>query len=265
MKKRKIMQDELRLSVSKCKTFNQCKKQYEFNYILKFPQKERDYLTTGKFCHMVLEFFHKQYIDGCLLPYNIAMTDAFKLAKEEYKDNMTKEMIKECWNIIDQYLQIISKNKIMPNVLSVERRFEFPIKNNIILTGAIDKVVLDDDNICHVHDYKTTKNKKYLQNDWFQLLTYAYILLQEDPSIKKVRGSYILLRHNFEAITKEFDIKEIKTVAKKFEKYAEDIRKETEFTPNPSPLCEYCSFLDHCPEGKSKVSCKQDVYGEVAW
>lgn len=262
------MPDELRLSVSKCKTFNQCKKQYEFNYILHFPQKDRDYLITGKFCHLVLEWFHQQYIEGCLLPYNVTMMDAFKVGLAEFKEKMTPAMKEECWGMIDQYLKLISNNKKNGhnfNVLGVEKRFELKIDQNIILNGAIDKIEIDGDNVLHVADYKTTKNKKYLQNDWFQLLTYAYVLSLENPTLTKIRGSYILLRHNFEAITKEFDIKEIQSVADKFQQYAEQIRNEKDFEPNPTTLCGWCPYLEHCPEGKSKASSQQNVYGEVAW
>jgi CRISPR/Cas system-associated exonuclease Cas4 (RecB family) len=235
---------------------------------LRLPQKDRDYLTTGTFCHNTLERFHQSYIDGCTEPYNITITKAFKEAWAEYKEKMTPEMKKECWGMIDQYLRLITADKKAGkqfNVLAVEKRFELPIAENIILNGAIDRIKIDDYNTLTVEDYKTTKNTKYLKNDWFQLLTYAYVLAQEDPSIKKVRGSYILLRHNFEEISKEFDIDEIMTVGDKFRKYAEQIRNETEFAPSPGPLCKFCSFLEHCSEGKSKCFDQPEVYGEINW
>jgi RecB family exonuclease len=261
------MTEDLRLSVSKTKTFLQCKKQFEFNYILKMPKKDRDYHIFGKFCHSALEFFHKQYIDGCLLPYNTTMTDAFKHAWSEYKDKMTPEMKKECWDILNQYLVIVTKDKksgLPANVINAEKRFDFQIADNLVLNGAIDRIQLDADNVIHVADYKTTKHKKYLKNDWFQLLTYAYVIVSEDPSIKKVRASYILLRHDFEYVTKEFTKKEILEVKKQYEEYAAQIRSEKEYEPNPTALCNYCDFLQLCPAGKSKAF-DQQVYGEVNW
>jgi ATP-dependent helicase/DNAse subunit B len=259
--------EDFRLSVSKTKTFNQCKKQYQFNYLLKFPKKDRDYHTFGKFCHKVLEEFHSAYLNGCQLPYHTKMSEAWKAAWAEYKEKMTPEMKKECWALVDYYLRNITthKEKNLPaNVIAVEKRFEFPIADNIILNGAIDRIQLDADDVLHVADYKTTKNKKYLKNDWFQLLTYAYVMLSEDPSIKKVRASYILLRHNFEYITTEFTVKEIKQIKSKFLDVAQQMKTETEFKPTTSALCNYCDFLEHCPEGKAKSFNKQ-VYGEIAY
>ena len=261
------MTEDLRLSVSKTKTFLDCKAKFKFCYIEKLPRKDWDFHTFGKFCHSVLEYFHKQYIDGCLLPYNVVMNDAFKHALKEFKDKMTPEMKKECWQIIDQYLRLVTKEKNngMPaNVIAVEKRFDFQIADNLVLNGAIDRIQLDADNVIHVADYKTTKNKKYLKNDWFQLMTYAYVLHCEDPTITKVRGSYVLLRHDFEYITTEFSLTDILSVKDKFETYAAQMRAETEFSPNPTALCNYCDYLQQCPAGKSKAF-DQQVYGEVNW
>jgi RecB family exonuclease len=261
------MTEDLRLSASKTKTFLDCKAKYKFCYIEKLPRKDWDFHIFGKFCHSVLEFFHKQYIEGCLLPYNVTMNDAFKHALEEFKDKMTPEMKKECFQIIDQYLRLITKDKQggMPaNVIAVEKRFDFAIAENLVLNGAIDRIQLDVDNVIHVADYKTTKNKKYLKNDFFQLLTYAYVIVSEDPSIEKVRASYILLRHNFEYVTVEFNKEEILAVKDKYEEYAKQMLSEKEFRPNPTILCRFCDYSDVCVEGKKMLE-PSKIYGEVAW
>lgn len=259
--------EELRLSVSKTKCFEQCKKQYEFSYILKFPKKERDYHILGKFCHKVLEDFHIAYLNGSQDTYNVVMSKAFKDAVTEYKSSMTPEMKKECWGLIDQYLRIITddkKNNLSANVIACEKNFQLLINENVLLNGMIDRIQIDADDVIHVADYKTTKNKKYLKDDWFQLLTYAYIILLENPDLKKVRASYILLRHDFEYITKEFYPDEIMKIKDKYLSYAEQIRQEKSFEPTTSFLCGYCDFLEHCDAGKQKVN-PSIKHGEVQW
>lgn len=259
---------ELRLSVSKTKCFNQCRKQFEYNYILKLPKKDHDYHIFGKFCHKVLEDFHRSYIKhNSTNPYNIEMSKAFKEALLEYKDGMTAEMKKDCWEIINKYLKIITENKknnLLTNLIDVERNFSFNIGNNVILNGMIDRIQIDDDNVLHVADYKTTKNKKYLKNDWFQLLTYAYILVSEDPSIQKVRGSYVLLRHDFEYITKDFSIDEIMEVKEKYLEYANQIRNEKEYPATVQILCRYCDYVDICSDGRKMMDTSK-IHGEVNW
>lgn len=256
-----------RLSVSKYKTFESCKKKYEFAYILKLPRKDFEHFTFGKFCHAVLENFHNTYLEGSDKPSNIAMSEAYKKASIEYGAKLTPEMKAECKDIATTYLKKIASDKqqgIAPQVIGVEKNFSTPIGDKVLLNGMIDKIQIDADNVLHVADYKTTKDKKYLKNDWGQLLTYAYVLLIEDPTIEKVRGSYIMLRHNFEPITKDFSREEILAVGDQYIKYAEEITSEKEFPANPSFLCSYCDFLEHCDQGLQRIRPKT-ISGEIKW
>jgi RecB family exonuclease len=261
------MNNEFRLSVSKTKTFLGCKKQYQFSYILKFPKKERDYHVLGSLTHKVLENFHNLYIKGCQEPFNKGMTKSFKEAYQEYASKTTPEMKKECFGIIDNYLKIIYTDKEHPlsgNVIGCEKSFSINIREDVVLNGFIDRIQLDPDGVLHVADYKTTKNPKYLKNDFFQLLTYCYALLLEDPSLEKIRASYILLRHNFEYVTKEFTREEILKVKNQYLEYADKMLTEKEFIATTSKLCLFCDYLDMCDEGK-KISLPPATYGEVSW
>lgn len=263
------MSAPIKLSVSKTKTFVDCKAKFKYVYVEKLPRKDWEFHTFGKFCHKVLEDFHNAYIEkDSNQPFNVEMGNAWKSAWAEYKTAMTPEMKKDCWAIIDLYLRKISAQKkedcIPPNVISCEKKFEINIDNKIILNGMIDRIQIDPDGIVHVCDYKTVKNKKYLKNDFFQLLTYAYVIISEDPSIQRVRASYILLRHDFEYITVEFTVPEIVKIRDQYLEYAEKMQLEKEFTPNPTVLCNFCDYLNLCPEGKTKAY-NQNIYGEVNW
>lgn len=259
---------KLRLSVSKTKTYLDCNKKFHFSYILKLPQKEYEYHTFGTFCHQVLEDFHLSYINGSSNPFNYEMTAAWKKACTDFKDKMNPGMKAECRALIDGYLKLISEDKSfdISCVLSVEKKFETPI-GPIILNGMIDRIQQDPDGIIHVADYKTTKNKKYLKNDWFQLLTYAFVLLEENPELETVRGSYILLRHNFEYITRDFSRDEILSVKNSYLDYGNQIMNEKEYKANPTFLCNYCSFQDQCEEGLTKKIDKKNEtkFGAVSW
>lgn len=262
------MTDELRLSVSKTKTFIDCKAKYKYVYVEKLPRKDWEFHIFGKFCHKVLEEFHNAYLErNSTNPYNVEMGLAYKVALAEFKEKMTPDMKKDCWKIIDQYLRIVThdkKNNLSANVIGCEKSFEINVENKIILNGMIDRIQIDDDNVVHVCDYKTVKNKKYLKNDFFQLLTYAYVIITEDPSITKVRASYILLRHDFEYITTEFSVPEIMTVRDKYLAYADKILTEKEYKPNPTILCRYCDYSAICPGGKKMLE-PSKIYGEVTW
>jgi RecB family exonuclease len=216
---------------------------------------------------MVLEEFHKVYIEGSDAPYHVTMGQSYKLALKEFQEKMTPEMKKECWAIIDQYLRKISaeKNNGHPaNVIAVEKRFELQVGETIVLNGAIDRIQLDSDGIIHVADYKTSKSTKYLKDDFFQLMTYAYVIMSDDPTIEKVRASYVMLRHDFEYITTEFHKPEVMEVEKKYIDYVNQMMTEKEFKANPSALCRFCDYASLCPEGKKMLE-PSLRYGEVAW
>ena len=263
---------EIKLSVSKVKSFKGCKKHYEFSYIKKLPSLEFPHHTFGKLAHKALEDFHNHYINNTNSSefHNKVMTESFKSACNEYKDKMTKDMQIECKEILTKYLNILANDKLNSaayNVLKCEDPFELIIENEntaVKMNGFIDRIQLDPDGIIHVADYKTVKNEKYLKDDFFQLLTYAYIILHKNPDIDKVRASYIMLRHNFKYITKDFHKEEILEIKDKYLSYAEDILAETTFKANPTALCNYCSYLNLCEEGQKKAN-PIKVFGEINW
>jgi ATP-dependent helicase/DNAse subunit B len=266
----KMPDDQFKLSVSKSKCFDQCKKQYKYTYILRLPRKEASYHILGHICHKTLETFHNFYIKGCLLPFNIALNDAFKSTLQEYKEKLTPEIKKECLNLVGQYLNLIStdpENHPVKNVIACEKKFEIKLADNIILNGAIDLIREDNYNgskLLHIGDYKTTKNKKYLKNDWQQLLTYCFVMLEENPKLEKIRASYILLRHDYEYITRDFSREEILAVKQQYLDYANKMMNEKEFAASPTILCGWCDHLSLCAEGQKKVN-PIKTNGQISW
>jgi len=260
----------LGLSVSKVKTFKDCKAKYRFTYIEKLPRKEWDFHVFGKFLHDVLEKYHIAKLAGDTRSNNIVMDDALQSGISAYKEKLSSSQEAECREIINQYLQKIDgeeRSNETPQVLAVEKDFNIDIDGRILLNGFIDKVQNDHDGVLHVADYKTTKNKKYIKNDFMQLKTYAYVMCLEDPSIEKVRTSYIMLRHNCESIIKEYPRKEIMKMEQVFLDYADQIGVEKLWRPNTTPLCEYCDHLGVCDAGRNFVNDKKgfNKFGATDW
>lgn len=265
----------LNLSVSKAKTFDDCRLKFRFSYIEKLPKKDWEHFVFGNLLHSTLERFHKDIIAKNSSPYNILMSTAFKGAIEEFKEKATKEQKDEAWDILNIYLNNLPNDKFMgstPNVLDVERNFFINIDNRILLNGFIDRIQLDTDGLTHVADYKTSKKKDFLKKDKFQLLTYAYVLFLDNPALEKVRTSYILLRHDCEYMEQEFTREEAMMVEDKLLKYADDIESEKLYRASPTPLCRYCDYMDNCTDGKrfidimdSKKDEKDKKHGLMSW
>lgn len=257
----------LSLSVSKTKTFKDCKAKYRFCYLEKLPRKEWDFHVFGKFLHEILEKFYQKVLAGAVGLPNVILSMAWKEAYANWKVKLTAEQIKEAKEICNLFLKDLADTEKPPTVISVEEPFFINVDGKILLNGFIDRVQIDSDGVLHVSDYKTTKNKRYLKNDYFQLQTYAFVMCLKDPSLKKVRTSYILLRHGFESMVKEFDRDEIMQIEKSFLDYSDQIHAEKLFRPNPTRLCGYCDYLENCEAGQKmmKVDYSLKTFGEDKW
>ena|ERR1700748_1294600 len=281
----------LTLSVSKAKTFKECQAKFKFSYIEKLPRKERDYHIFGKFLHEILEKFHKELLNGNCDPNNIIMSKCFKSAYETFKEKLNADQIKEAKEIITKYLTKLEYDKKLgkeSQILAVEKEFYININDRILLNGYIDRIQQDPDGLLHVGDYKTTllldkktldgiftesdKYKRY-KKDIFQLKTYAYVLMLENPDLMKIRTSYVMLRHDFHQIEKVFTRDQIMEMGDEFVEYANKIEEEKLYRPNVNVLCSWCEFAekDICKEGfefAERQKEKENIgksFGESEW
>ncbi len=242
---------DMTLSVSRAKMFDDCKAKFKFRYIDRLPRIDRDFLIFGKYLHQVLENFHRELIEKPERKndWHNVLKESLNAAYNEYSGSLTGLQCKEAQDIIDEYAELLEEDGL-PDVIGVEKPFYINLNNKVLLNGFIDRVQIDSDGILHVADYKTTKDPKYLQ-DFFQLMTYCYALCLEDESLKRVRASFILLRHSFDSLTQEFTRQEVISVAEKFLRYAYNIEEEKLWRPNPQFLCKYCDYVEYCREGKN--------------
>lgn len=254
------------LSVSKIKTFEHCKTKYRFNYIERLPKKEYDFHIFGKFLHQVLELFHLAIIKGDTRKLHLIMEESFKKSYQDWAAKLTPEQKTQAYNILVNYL-----NKVVSStsqILAVERQFYLTIDDKLLLNGFIDRTQLDADGVVHVSDYKTSKTTKYLEKDYFQLLTYALVLCIENPDLDKIRTSYIMLKHGSETLEKTFTRDEVLQSLDKLIASGEAMQSEQLFLPSAGPLCEYCDFQANCQEGQDfmkRYKPQKSVIGFVDW
>lgn len=279
LKSRKEIKADLQLSVSKAKVFDECKLKYHYQYIKKLPKKERDYHILGKFVHEILENFQQTLIDFPDTDPTLLMGRCYKWSAYKWGDKIKKETLtvkkekttihKEAKKICQDYL-----NKIIystSKVTDLEKPFYLAIDGRILIIGYIDLIQIDEDGVLHVADYKTSKNKKYVKNDFFQLKTYALVMFLENPELEKIRLSYIMLRLNSEYITQEVTREDVLPVEKYFREKTDEIQEEKLWRPEPNFMCKFCDFLEHCSSGKNylqsigKLPDELASIGKVSW
>jgi len=264
-------------SVSKVKVYDKCTAAYRYNYIERLPKKQWAHSIFGNISHKILEKFDLARLAGNTDKDHTLLSKCYNdtLSSKEFKNSkLSSEENKELYNIFNNYLQKLHnerKNGTSPKILSAEEKLCIDIDGKVLVTGVIDKTQIDSDGTYHVKDYKSSKSKhaaKYLAEDWFQLETYCFYKFLQNPELKKIRGSYELIRFNFECVFKEFTREKTLRLEKKFLNYAEKISKEKLFRPTPSKLCEYCDYLSHCKVGKDfMMEDKEYMYkhGMMEW
>jgi CRISPR/Cas system-associated exonuclease Cas4 (RecB family) len=250
-----IPHDYFHLSVSKAKTFKQCKAKYYFNYIQKLPKKEWDFQVFGSFLHETLERYEKAIISQSNEKSHILMKKCFSEALKSFPQ-ITPEQKKECFDILTVFLQKRQGWNFQP--IAAEKDFTIDIGNNISLNGFIDLVKQDEDDIIHVVDYKTSKTGDWLKKDSLQLKTYAYVMCLENPKLEHVRCSYIMLKLGFEEIKFEFSREQVMSIEQDFRDYAADINNEKLYRPDTGPLCKYCDYLESCKDGTKWVKAAEE-------
>lgn len=236
----------IKISASSVKTFEQCPRKYFYTYIEKEPRKHWDHLDVGNLAHNTLELFHERIIrnERKGLSLQKLMGECFSVSRVKFP-KLSDDLVQETKDMLIEYLGTIKGKGKMPTVKSVEQPFVFNITDDIIIRGYIDRVDVLPDGTLHIVDYKTTKNKKYL-ND-FQVLVYGLWLREQYPNIDKFKGSYILLRHGSSYMSYDFVMDDVLKVKEQLIKYANGIRNENLWTPIPTFLCGWCDFQKVCP------------------
>lgn len=255
------------LSVSKVKTYDHCAAKYKYSYILKLPKQDQIHLHLGNAVHEILEIFHQKYIDGSQEPHHDILVAIYKTVIKSYKNKLNSDSIQEIKDILKNYLIYLQNNPLeIATIKTVEKPFKLNLTEDIILTGKIDRIQEDSDGIIHIADYKTNKNIKYIKNDFMQLATYCLALHNENKNLTKFRASYIMLRHNFQRISKEFELAEILSLEQKYLDYVDKIEKDNDFIPSTGPLCSFCDYLSQCSAGQNYLAKKTKLkIGEVSW
>lgn len=252
-------------SYTKLKVFEQCKLKYKFKYIDKV---EPDFVETmesflGSIIHNVIEKMHIDKKYGKIPSLN----DIISYYKDIWKRNFNKNIvfIKKGYTeknymyrgeeMIKKYYKrfLIDKNK----TVGMEYRMNIKI-GDIVFTGIIDRISVDENGNIYVHDFKTWSSlpeMESIESD-YQLLMYSFFIKKKFPYMKNVFAVWHILEFNQDIemlVTKTMidrAIRRIKNIVK-------SIKKEEKFEAKPSKLCYWCEFRHVCGEIKHIIEVEE--------
>lgn len=139
--------------------------------------------------------------------------------------------------------------------IGLEEKIVLKLKNHTI-TGYIDRISVNKDNVYEIHDYKTSANmpqKAFFDTDE-QLALYAIGVknMYEDANKVKLVWHYLAFNKAVEVFRRDNELEAIKeSVARKIG-VIEDAQKKSDFLPNESKLCLWCEYQRICPVKKQR-------------
>lgn len=242
------------LSISRAQRFMRCARSYYYRYILNLPDAPGREALLGTFFHRILDIWAGKVIAG--QDRKIALQEAYidkHLRQEmltEFNAEITPAELLQVREWLKSYADKMLKERFQ--ILGHEKEFDFQIKGNCLVRGAIDRIDELENGDIRIVDYKTG-NSKYVTDK--QLAVYAKALIGEPfYRAKRLIGVYVFIKENCRAEEIELDEKKIEESVLFLEEVAQRIEVEKKWQPKPSPLCGWCKFKFQCAAETSGVT-----------
>jgi len=237
--------EPLKLSSSAIVNYRKCPQQYAFNYLWSLKEGPRATLTFGNVMHTTIKRFLGQLKKGVKLSFE----ELQRIYETEWKSFGYEDEYQEAEYKKDGLEQLKAFHTFMletpRQVLEQEKAFEFPLANNVILTGRMDLVNSLGRNDVEIVDFKTGKPKKDADaRKDLQLSIYA-LAAKEIFEWNPVRLVFHYLLNNQIQVTTR-DAKQLDEVERNVQETAADIRAG-EFPPKPGFACRSCAYKPICP------------------
>jgi RecB family exonuclease len=233
-----------KISPSKLKTYNECKKKYQFKYVdylkgIYNANSNTDALQYGSYVHKIFE-----------LGTELETIEELQALAGELRDNYTFSSVKE------KNLQLILENffvfnKKLETTISNEMVFEMDITDDFKINGIIDRVVKGKTGKYLVIDYKTSRRptpKHELFSDP-QMLMYAFAVSKQfNVPIEDVAVAHYY-PHLDKLVSVKFGRTQMSVFLRGLKEKIWEIRKKKKVQLNPTPnqFCNWCQHKDLCP------------------
>ncbi|MEC7915341.1 MAG: PD-(D/E)XK nuclease family protein [Actinomycetota bacterium] len=242
------------LSPSSASTFRQCPRRWKLKYIEKLPDPKGEAAVLGTFVHQILEELlslasDKRSIDAAR---NIARDLWGRLLDDEdfrglsLSDTDAKGFMWKAWRLIEQYFAIEDPTQV--NVVRAEQQLAVEI-GGVPFFGIVDLTEQVSDGV-RVVDYKTGKapNSRFVDDKLSQVWLYAAALAEEDVEVSGVRLMYLTSGTIDRPIDSTAVTQAVDAHRQTWDDLCEAIDAQ-KFPHKTGPLCNWCPYLDHCPEG----------------
>jgi len=261
-------------SKSKIETFGTCPRQYKFQYIEKAAVKKPVSVEAflGDAVHRALERLYSFKLNLRVQPpgemlefYNKYWEgpdrDRIKVTRENLGvDDYIRVGAEALTKFYEQYVPFEDGVS-----LALEKNISFPLdpEERFVIRGKIDRLCRRPDGIVEIIDYKTNSSlpaQRSLEDDT-QMGLYQLGVKYLWPDFDRIELKQIFLRHgvSLSAVMDDDKLEEIsyRTFQRILE--IENARREDNFPPHESAICNWCVYFELCPAKRHRLALDDDI------
>jgi DNA helicase II / ATP-dependent DNA helicase PcrA len=244
--------EPLKLSSSGVENYRKCPQQFAFRSLWSLKEGPGAARSFGSVMHTTIKRFVEQLKRGVKLPFE----EVQRIYETEWTSAGYEDEYQEAEYKKDGLEQLKAFHASMladpPEVLELEKPFELPLENDVILTGRIDQVNRLDRNEVEIIDYKTGKPRQEADaRKALQLSIYA-LAAKEIFEWNPTRLVFHYLQNNSALITAR-DSKQLDDAQDIIQECAADIRAKN-FPTSPGFTCRGCAYRLICPAHEESLA-----------
>src|SRR2546423_2841490 len=244
--------EPLELNPSAVDSYRKCPQKYLFAYQWSLREGPKATLTFGRVMHSTIRRIMTEFKRGNALPFEevqrLYETEWSTVGfEDEYQEGEYKKDGLEQLRLLHQSLLDDA-----PQILELEKTFELPVENNVVLKGRIDQINALGGGAVEIVDYKTGRPKKDAEaRKDLQLSIYAMAakeILELNPT--NLVFHYLLNNERQETNRTAKQLDEAQQVV---QSVAADIRAKS-FPPKEGFSCRSCAYRPICPAHEEALS-----------
>ena len=237
--------EPLQLSPSAVDNYRKCPQRYLFGYLWSLKEGPKATLSFGSIMHGTIKRFLSELRKGNQLPFE----ELRRLFELEWRSVGFEDPYQEAEYKKDGIEQLRVFHATMleapPKILELEKRFELPLENNVVITGRMDQVNSLGRNDVEIVDFKTGKPRKDADAKRDLQLSLYGLAAKEIFEWNPVRLVFHYLQNNQIQVTTR-DAKQLDEAQKIVQEAAADIRAG-DFPARPGFICRNCAYKPICP------------------
>jgi putative RecB family exonuclease len=248
------------LSPSSAGMFQECPRRWKHRYIDRLPDPPGEPALAGTFAHRVLELLLQEP------PEHRTPERAKELARDVWPEigddddfkalSLTEEQARafrwRSWQAIEGLWSIENPSEVVVEATEQDIRVEI---GGVPFRGIVDRLDIETDGLV-IADYKSGKapTERYQDARLHQVLLYA-AAVAELSGIQPARARLLYLNQRIiEVDVTENNIAEVTATLQDTWARLQEACQTGEFEAQTGPLCAWCPFVAHCPEGQSEVT-----------